>query len=400
MEKRLTAVKVAAIATKGNYPDGGGLYLQVQIGKDGKPRKSWLYRYVSPTEKRERFMGLGSLDNVSLAGARKARDAARDIANSGGDPIEERGLRERAQQTQSAKSMTFDQCASAYIAAHKTAWKNPKHRQQWKNTLATYASPVIGSLPVDAVDTALVTQVLEPIWTSKPETASRVRGRIESILAWATVRGYRSGQNPAQLKHHLDHLLPSHKKVKKIEHHAALAYDKVPAFMRSLENQDGFVAMALRFAILTAARTNEVLGARWNEIDFATKVWTVPAERMKGSREHRVPLPPGALSILESMRIARKNDFIFPGERRGKPLSNMCMLMLLRRMKIDTTVHGFRSFFRDWCGEETHYPREVAEAALAHVVGDKAEQAYRRQDSLEKRRALMNDWDAYCSGGA
>jgi integrase len=296
--------------------------------------------------------------------------------------------------------MTFDQCASAYIAAHKAGWKNPKHRQQWRNTIATYASPIFGSLPVEAIDTALVTQALEPIWTSKPETASRLRGRVERILAWATVRGYRSGQNPAQLKHHLDQLLPPHKKVQRVEHHAALPYDQVPGFMRALEKQDGFAAMALRFAILTAARTNEVLGAKWNEIDFASKVWTVPPERMKGEREHRVPLPDGALSVLEAMRIVRKSDYIFPGNRRSKPLSNMCMLMLLRRMGVDVTAHGFRSSCRDWCGEETGYPREVAEAALAHVIGDKAEQAYRRQDSLEKRRGLMDDWDSYCGGGA
>jgi integrase len=283
------------------------------------------------------------------------------------------------------------------MAAHRAGWRNPKHAAQWKATLATYASPVLGKLPVQAADVGLVMKVLEPIWATKPETAGRVRGRIEAVLDWAAARRYRTGENPARWKGLLDKLLPARSKVRKIEHHAALPYDELAAFLVALRAQEGTSARALEFAILTAGRTGEVIGARWDEIDTRPKVWTVPPDRMKGGREHRVPLSDAALTILDRMAAVRENDFVFPGDRRAG-LSNMALLMTLRRMgRDDLTAHGFRSTFRDWAGNETHFPRELAEAALAHVVGDKAEQAYRRSDALEKRRRLMDAWASYCS---
>lgn len=283
--------------------------------------------------------------------------------------------------------MTFDQCSAAYIAAHQAGWHNFKHRQQWTHTLRDYASPIFGALPVEAIDTALVMRVLEPIWATKSSTASRVRGRIESILDWAKVRGYREGENPARWKGHLDHLLPARGKVKKALHHAALPYTEVPAFMARLRGEEGVAAKALSFLILTAVRRGEVLGARWGEIDLAAKVWTIPAKRMKAGREHRVPLSSEALAILQSMPPI--NDVVFP-------VSGEAMWKTLRSIEIDATAHGFRSSFRDWCGEETSFPREVAEAALAHLSGDSTERAYRRLDALEKRRELMEAWAGFC----
>jgi hypothetical protein len=314
MEKRLTALRVAALKKKGVHPDGGGLYLQVTIGADGTPRKSWFFRFTSPETHKERLMGLGSLRDISLAEARDKRDAARAILLSGKEPIEERSRRQERQvveqKLEAAKSITFHQCAESYIRAHEAAWRNPKHRQQWQNTIKTYVSPVFGALPVAAIDTGLVMQVLESIWVTKPETAGRVRGRIESIFAWAAVRGYRSNPNPAQLKNHLDHLLPPHSKVKKVKHHEAMDYSDVPKFMKALALQPGIAALALRFAILTAGRTSEVLDAEWSEIDLEAKVWTVPPERMKGGRVHRVPLPEAAIALLEF--LPKKKSSFFP----------------------------------------------------------------------------------------
>jgi integrase len=293
--------------------------------------------------------------------------------------------------------MTFKQCAEAYVAAHRAGWRNDKHAAQWSATLETYAYPTLGGLPVASVDVGLVLKVLEPIWSTKSETASRLRGRIEAVLDWAKVRGFREGENPARWKGNIDHLLPARAEVKAVEHHAALPYAEIGAFMAQLRNQPGMGAFALRFAILTAARTGEVLGTRWDEIDLKNAVWTIPAGRMKAGREHRVPLSSPAVTLLEELAKAKAGEFVFFGQRTVKPLSNMALLMTLRRMKCDDlTAHGFRSTFRDWAAEQTSASREVAEAALAHTLADKVEAAYRRSDLFDKRRALMADWAAYC----
>ena len=294
--------------------------------------------------------------------------------------------------------MTFDQCRDAYIAAHRATWRNVKHASQWTNTLTTYVTPVFGKLPVAAVDTALVTRVLEPLWVAKPETAGRVRGRIEVILDWATARGYRQGDNPARWRGHLDKLLPPRRKVRAVKHHAALPYDEIGEFLTALRTRDAIAARALEFTILTAARTGEVLGATWDEVNLKTKVWAIPAARMKSGREHRVPLSDAAIAVLEQMREVRQNEFMFPGDRRAM-MSNKAMDMLLPRTGRDVTVHGFRSTFKDWASERTNFPNEVSEAALAHVVGGKVEAAYRRGDLFEKRGRLMQDWANYCGRG-
>jgi integrase len=387
--------------------DGGGLYLQATAGSDGALRRSWIFRYATgeialsrngKPRRVEREMGLGSYLSIDLATARQMAMEARKLCAQGIDPIEARNGRRAAAAVAEAKSRTLDQCSEAYIEAHRAGWRNAKHAAQWTATLSTYVSPVFGALPVAAVDTNLVMQSLEPIWTTKPETASRLRGRIESILAWATVRGYRDGANPAQWKNHLDHLLPARGKVRKVAHHAALPFDQMPAFMAALSERPAVAALALRFAILTAARTGEVIGTRWGEIDFDKKLWTVPAERMKAGRAHRVPLNAEALAVLKRIGMGRADRLIFPGERGGK-LSNMAMLMLLRRMgRGDLTAHGFRSSFREWAAERTNFPGEVAEAALAHSVGSKVEAAYRRGDLTEKRRRLMDAWGEFCTG--
>jgi integrase len=293
--------------------------------------------------------------------------------------------------------MTFDACAAAYIAAHNTSWRNAKHRDQWRNTLTSYAGPAFGSLPVQSIDVGLVMKALEPIWQAKPETASRLRGRIEAVLDWATVRGHRKGENPARWRGHLDKLLPARSKVHKVKHHPALPYNEMADFVAELRKQEGVAARALEFLILTAARTGEVIGARWDEVDVEEKIWVVPAARMKAGREHRVPLSSAAVAILEEMKKIRESDFVFPGGKKGKPLSNMAMLAVLKRIgRSDLTAHGFRSSFRDWAAERTNFPREVAEMALAHTVGDKVEAAYRRGDLLQKRRQIMEAWARFC----
>jgi len=295
---------------------------------------------------------------------------------------------------EAASGVTFKECAERHIASHQAAWRNPKHRQQWQNTLATYVYPVFGDIAVGAVDTGLVIKALEPIWTKKPETASRLRGRIESVLNWAKARGYRQGENPATWKGHLDHLLPAARKVRAVNHHAALPYAEAPEFMLELRQRDGIAARALEFAILTAARTSEAIGARWDEI--AGDVWVIPSSRMKSGREHRVPLSDAVLELLA--KLPREAQYLFAGARPNTHLSNMAMLVLLRRMgRADLTAHGFRSSFRDWVSERTNYPRDIAEAALAHAIADKTEAAYRRGDALDKRRRLMTEWARFCS---
>jgi integrase len=395
---RLTALKVAKAKTAGMYSDGGGLYLRVTPDET----KNWVFRFM--LNRRPRWMGLGPLHTISLADARIRAGEYRKLRHDGVDPIESRRAERQQASLNAARSITFKECAERYIEAHKAGWRNAKHAAQWESTLATYAEPEIGALSVQAIDTALVTKVLEPIWSTKSETAGRVRGRIEAILDWAKVRGFRVGENPARWRGHLDKLLPARSKVRRVEHHAALAYTDLPAFMETLRAQEGTAARALEFAILTAARTGEVIGVLWDEIDLSEKVWTIPADRMKAGKEHRVPLSPRALAILNDLKPTQENKeteearFVFTGGKRGKPLSNMALLMLLRRMgRDDTTAHGFRSTFRDWTSERTNFPSEVAEMALAHTVADKVEAAYRRGDLFERRRRIMAAWGTFCT---
>jgi integrase len=388
---RLSAVEVKNAIEKGMHHDGGGLYLQVSAGG----AKSWIFRFM--LDGRAREMGLGPLHTIPLAEARKRAAECRKMRLDGMDPIEARSTQRGQKKLEAAKAMTFDACAAAYIDAHKAGWQNAKHREQWPNTLNTYASPVFGSVPVQAVDVGLVMRALEPIWQTKPETASRLRGRIEAVLDWATAREYRKGENPARWRGHLDKLLPARSKVRKVEHHPALPYDELADFVVELRRQEGIAARALEFLILTAARTGEVIGARWDEVDLEEKIWVVPAARMKAGREHRVPLSAAAVAILEEMKQIRESDFVFPGGKKGKPLSNMAMLAVLKRMdRGELTAHGFRSSFRDWAAERTNFPHEVAEMALAHTVGDKVEAAYRRGDLFQKRRQIMEAWARFC----
>jgi integrase len=392
-------------AKPGRHADGSGLFLLV------KPNggRSWLYRYQ--LNGRERDMGLGAAAGpgaVSLKEARTELDKLRELTKAGIDPLDHRAASraEAAAQAQAGKvaAMTFASVAEAFIAANEAGWRNAKHRAQWRSTLAAYAFPVFGDLPIADVATSHVMAAIEPIWTVKPETASRVRGRIEAVLDYAKAREWRAGENPARWRGHVANLLPARNKVARVEHHAALPWAKIGGFMGELRARQATAARALEFAILTVARTGEVLGARWREIDTKTGVWTVPAARMKAGREHRVPLSTAAMAILSDMarlRPARDKSgdaYLFPSARRGAPLSGMAMLMLLRRMgRADITAHGFRSTFRDWCAESTAFPGEMAEIALAHTVGDKVEAAYRRGDMIEKRRRMMDDWAASCS---
>ena len=389
---KLTALKVSRPLKPGMYADGAGLYLQVT----GAGAKSWLYRFSLQGKARE--MGLGSLSAVSLSEARIKAGECRRLREEGVDPIEARKVRREQAALDAAKSITFKEAAANYIASHRAGWRNEKHASQWENTLATYAEPVLGRVSIEAIDTTLVLKVLEPIWKTKPETASRLRGRIEAILDWAKVRGLRQGENPARWRGHLDHLLPARSKVRRVKHHAALSYAELPDFIAKLRAQEGVAARALEFTILTAARTGDTIGAVWYEVNTSDKVWTVPADRMKAGKEHRVPLSSRALAILREGHDMQTSDYVFPGGKAGKPLSNMAMTEVLRRMgRRDITVHGFRSTFRDWAAERTNFPSEVVEMALAHAVGDKVEAAYRRGDLFEKRRRLMAEWASYCN---
>lgn len=390
----LNAAKLRTLTRPGTYGDGGGLYLQIR----GPENRSWLYRFK--LHGRAHLMGLGAFVDVSLSEARDAAQAARKLVRQNVNPIE---LRRSAKAEAAARLgfNTFSEVANAYIAAHEASWRNAKHRQQWRNTLDTYAAPLIGRTPVAQVDTGAVMRVLEPIWRTKTETASRLRGRIESVLDYASARGWRTGENPARWRGHMENLLPARSKIARVQHHPALPWREIGAFMAGLTTQEGTSALALRFTILTATRTSEAVGAMWSEIDPRRDLWTIPGKRMKAAREHRVPLSDAALAILDEVGKLRasadRESPVFPGGKAGKPLSNMALLMLLRRMgRSDLTAHGFRSTFRDWCAEATNYPREVAEAALAHVLSDKTESAYQRGDLLDKRRRLMADWATFC----
>lgn len=388
---RLTAAAVNAQSKPGLYADGLGLYLQVAKGGS----KTWIFRYMLAG--RPRKMGLGSVHTVPLKLARERAAEQRLKLLDADDPIEQRKAERMEKLAASATAMTFKEAAEGYIKAHRAGWKNVKHAGQWKATLETYVYPEFGDLAVGRVDVGLVLRVLEAIWTEKPETATRVRGRIESILDWAAARGHRHGENPARWRGHLDKLLPARSKVAKVQHHAALPYVEIGGFVADVRAMEGVSPQALEFAILTATRTGEVVGARWPEIDIENALWTIPAARMKAKREHRVPLSKRALEILAKLPREKDAEFVFIGDKKGQPLSNMALLMTLRRIKRDDlTVHGFRSTFRDWTAEQTAYPNEMLEMALAHTVSDKTEAAYRRGDMMEKRRQLMNDWAAFC----
>ncbi len=388
---KLTVSGIKAKTKAGLYADGLGLYLQVAPGGS----KSWLFRFMR--DGRARKMGLGSVHTVPLKEARERATECRKLLLDDIDPIEARKAQRTANRLAEAKAMTFKECADGYIASHRSKWSNLKHARQWTSTLEKYVYDKIGQLPVNEVDVTMVVEVLNQIWTSKPETASRVRGRIERVLDWATVSGYRTGDNPARWKGHLDNVLPARNDVRAVKHHPAMPYSDVSAFVQALREMEGVSPRALEFAILTAARTGEVVGARWSEIDISSGIWIIPAERMKSKREHRVPLSKRAIDILQSLPHDKKSDFVFIGDKAGATLSNMALLMTLRRMgRDDVTVHGFRSTFKDWATERTTYPNEMTEMALAHVVSDKTEAAYRRGQMVEKRHQLMEDWARHC----
>jgi integrase len=385
MPRDLTTRELAGLTRIGQHRVSPSLYLQITPSGT----RSWLFRYQR--NGKPRWLGLGPVDLVSLAEARAKALACRRRLYEGGDPLEER----RAERATAGEGLTFEICAERYIKAHEAGWRNGKHRAQWTSTLATYAEPVLGAVPVAAIDTSMIMQVLEPIWATKPETASRVRGRVESILDWATARGYRTGENPARWRGHLQRLLPARAKIAPVEHHAALPYGEVPGFMAELRQQAGTAARCLELVILTATRTGEAIGARWAEIDLQARTWTIPAARMKAGREHVVPLSAPALAVLQA--LPRTGELVFEGAREGRPISNMAMMMTLRRMGHgELTVHGFRSSFRDWAAEQTGHQNHVVEMALAHTIGDKVEAAYRRGNLMAKRQRLMRDWGRYC----
>ncbi len=389
---RLTAMEVAKLEKPGYYCDGAGLYLQVS--RSGS--KSWIMRYTLARKPCE--MGLGSVVTFTLAEARQRAAVQRKLLADGIDPLATKRSDLLAKRLADASIITFDKAAAAFIAANSPAWRNAKHGEQWRNTLATYASPVIGELPVSKIETAHVLRILSPIWNTKTETATRVRGRIEKILDWAKVQGYRSGDNPAAWRGHLSEVLPTPSKVADAGHHAALPWIEMGAFMKALRAAQGAGARAMELIILTATRTSEVLNAKWTEFDLDGALWTIPKERMKGFREHRVPLSDAALAVLARAKAeSTASEYVFTGGKLAA-LSNMTCLATLKRMgRADLTVHGFRSTFRDWVSESTSYPRDVAEMALAHAIEDKSEAAYRRGDLIEKRRALMSDWAAHCA---
>lgn len=391
--------KLSATALKtldnGCHADGGNLYLLVR----GNAR-SWVFRYTSPEYNKRRNMGLGSLEAVSLARARELareyRALVKDPQNPI-DPISAAKAEKAARRAETGKLKTFSECAELYIDLHRSSWANAKHGQQWENTLKTYAHPHIGDIRVPDIETAHITSCLFPIWKTKTETAKRLRGRIENILDWAKVSGYRDGDNPARWRGHLDKLLPTPAKIAKVTHYPALPYEKAGGFVSALRGKSGIAARALEFTILTAARSGEIRGATWDEIDLTKRLWTIPAERMKMRRGHEVPLSDAAVSILKALPRT-VSPYVFPGARENAPMSDMTLSKVIRRMgDRTTTVHGFRSTFRDWAAETTAYPREVVEMALAHAIENKAEAAYRRGNLLAKRSRLMEDWATYCA---
>lgn len=386
----LDPLAVSRITAPGLHFVGGVAGLGLQVLPTGG--RSWVLRATIGGRRRD--MGLGGYPDVTLADARTAARRAREQIRSGLDPIAEARAAASALRARQAQDVTFEKAARAYIAAHEAGWRNDKHAQQWRNTLETYAYPVLGSLLVRHVELAHVLSVLEPICSTKTETATRLRGRIEQVLDWATARGHREGLNPARWRGHLDKLLPRPSKIARVEHRAALPVDEVGEFMARLRKAEGTGARSLEFAILTAARSGEVRGATWSEIDLSGAVWTIPGQRMKAGKEHRVPLSPAAVALLEALPREEGVELVFPAPRGGQ-LSDMTLTAVLRRMKVEAVPHGFRSTFRDWAAERTNYPRDAAEMALAHTIGDKVEAAYRRGDLFEKRRRMMTDWAGF-----
>ena len=389
---RLTALKVQKLKKPGWYADGGGLYLQ--ISPSGS--KSWVFRYV--LHSREHRHGLGSYETISLIKARQYAEECRVLKKEGIDPIQFKRAKIAQTALKEANSKTFKDCAISYIEAHKAGWKSRKHELQWRNTLETYAYPVIGNRSIQTIDVALVLKILEPIWYEKTETASRVRRRIENILDWATARKYRIGENPARWRGHLDKLLPKRSKVQKVKHFSAMPYTKLPKYYAKLKKKDTIAALALAFIVLTATRVSETRYATWKEINLKTKEWNIPDIRMKADRPHRVPLSKEAVSILKRAKKLSPNSLVFEGNVLNKPISSSSIRQLLQDDYPKLTVHGFRSTFRDWCAEITSYPREVAEAALAHSIKDATERAYQRGDIFKKRLRLMNTWANYVAG--
>lgn len=386
---RLSALSVSRARDPGMYADGGGLYLQVTHAH----ARSWIFRFM--LDGRARSMGLGPLHTITLAEARTKATECRKLCLEGRDPITERDQARARLKLDAAKALTFRACAESYIESHKAGWI-PRTTDHWHQAFESFVYPVFGEVPVRAVDTGLVMQALEPIWIDKTVTAVRVRGRIESVLDWAATRGHRTGENPARWRGHLANLLPRRSKVSKIVHHPALPFKEVPAFMDQLQQQSGIAAIAAQFTILTAVRTSEATGARWEEINEAEATWTIPPERMKAGVQHRVPLSASVLALIQHLRPLG-SEYVFPGTKRSMPLNKTSMLKVLVRMgRKDITVHGFRSAFRDWASETTSFPREVVEAALAHVIENRVEAAYRRGDLFQKRRELMDTWAVYC----
>ena len=401
----LTALEIKHAKT-GMHADGNGLYLRVQASG----AKGWIFRFQLDGKRRE--MGIGTLSEQPAIEARAVAAELGRLVRDGIDPIDERKQREQdaleSTRRAAASTVLFRQVAEDYIAAHRAGWRNAKHADQWANTLATYAEPVIGELAPAEVTTEHLLEILTPIWTTKPETASRVRARIELVLSYAKAKKLRDGENPAMWRGHLDALLPKPSRVKKVRHHPALPYAQMSEFMLALRNVQGLGARALEFVILNAARSGEVRLAEWREIDLDAATWTIPADRMKARRAHRVPLSQAALRLLESLPRLDGTDLLFPGMREQRPMSDMALTAVIRRMNEDrprwidpksnaqAVPHGFRSTFRDWCAEQTHFPAEMAEIALAHTVGDKVEAAYRRGDMFEKRRAMMQAWAEWC----
>jgi integrase len=398
MTRRINRLSPARIRTakRGMHADGGGLYLRVAEGPHGLNR-GWLFRYG--VGGRERYCGLGALHTVSLAEAREKAKQCRQLLLDGLDPIDVRKARVAENRLASVRAMTFEEAAKACIASHSAGWRNVKHGLQVRKTIETYALPVIGKLPVQAVDTGLVLKIIEPIWETKTETASRLRGRIEAVLDWAKARGLRASENPARWDGHLDHLLPAKGKLRKVQHLRALPYADVAAFMAELRKDGSISARALEALILTATRSGEVLGARWDEVDLDARVWTIPPSRTKAHREHRIPLCNRAVEILTELHKVRTCEFVFPGRSFQKPLGEMSLLQVIERLgrTAETTAHGFRSSFRTWVAERTNFQREVGEAALGHVNGDRVEASYQRGDLFEKRRRLMDAWADYCA---
>ncbi len=399
MAEKFTALFVRHLKQPGRYSDGRNLYLQVRPSSRREDpdavNKSWVFRYKRFGK--DTWMGLGPYPDVSLGDARELAAKARKQLLKGIDPLDDKRTSQRAVRAAHDDRLTFTECAEQYIDSQAPGWSNPKHIDQWRNTLKKLAGPIIGRLPVDEIDTALVMRCLEPLWVTRTETASRLRGRIEAVLDWATVHGYRKGDNPARWRGHLDKLLPRPSQVARVKHHPALPYTEAGAFLQELRKDAGVASRALELTILTAARTNEVIQAEWSEFDLDLRTWTVPAERMKSKREHRVPLSDAAVKVLNAVK-GRSKRYVFPGHKRASHLSNTAMLQVLKRLdQTGITVHGFRSTFRDWCAESTNYPADVAEMALAHTLRDKTEAAYRRGDLFEKRAKLMEDWARYCS---